>query len=338
MPASDFSRKPDSDKPESSHKNNNSTIIQAQGLVRRFGHFTAVDHVDVNLIRGEVFGLLGANGAGKTTTIRLLCGTLPPTDGRITVAGVDMVHHPRRARGRIGYVTQRFTLYSDLQVLENLKLQAGLYGLSGSHKQERINWVLDHLSLASFKHTMAGELPLGYQRRLALAASLLHEPEVLFLDEPTSGVDPIARQHFWELIYDLADAGIGILVTTHYMDEALFCDRIALMHAGKIVAEDTPQHLQQRTLKTPILELRAEDCVSCAQAINSMQQVLETIPHAGQLRIRLESGADSAEVIRKIKSTLQEHRISNIKLEPAAAELEDVFVAVLEEVTEGNSV
>jgi ABC-2 type transport system ATP-binding protein len=247
-----------------------------------------------------------------------------------------MVRHPRRARSRIGYVTQRFTLYADLQVHENLKLQAGLYGLSGRHKQTRIDWVLEHLSLGSFTHTMAGELPLGYQRRLALAASLLHEPQVLFLDEPTSGVDPIARQHFWELIYDLADAGIGILVTTHYMDEALFCDRIALMHAGKIVAEDTPQHLQQRALKTALLELRAQDCAACIQIINTMPQVLETIPHAGHTLIRLKSGADSTEVSEIIKSKLHEKKLAGIQLQPAAAELEDVFVAILEEVTEGG--
>ena len=310
------------------------SVIQARGLVRRFGHFVAVDHVDVNLSRGEVFGLLGANGAGKTTTIRMLCGTLPPSDGQMTVAGVDMVHHARRARSRIGYVTQRFTLYGDLLVLENLKLQAGLYGLSGRRKQQRIDWALDHLNLSVFKRTMAAELPLGYQRRLALAAALLHEPEVLFLDEPTSGVDPVARQHFWELIYDLADAGIGILVTTHYMDEALFCDRIALMHAGKIVAEDTPQHLQQRPLKTPLLELEAENCARCVKMIETMPEVLEIIPHAGHLRIRLKSGANSDKVIQNIQSAARERAITIAKLQPVQADLEDVFVAVLEEVGE----
>ncbi|KPJ90714.1 MAG: hypothetical protein AMJ53_13070 [Gammaproteobacteria bacterium SG8_11] len=315
----------------------NRSIIQAQGLVRRFGHFIAVDHVDVSLSRGEVFGLLGANGAGKTTTIRMLCGTLPPSEGYITVAGIDMVHHARRARGQIGYVTQRFTLYADLQVQENLKLQAGLYGLAGQRKQQRIQWVLDHLNLTSLNRTMAGELPLGYQRRLALAAALLHDPQVLFLDEPTSGVDPIARQHFWELIYDLADAGIGILVTTHYMDEALFCDRIALMHAGKIVAEDTPQQLQQRPLKTPLLELQAGDCAACALLLNALPEVLETIPHAGQLRIRLKSGADSALMIDKISAILRSHSMPYIRLEPIAAELEDVFVAVLEELEEDSA-
>lgn len=308
-------------------------VIHASGLVRRFGHFVAVDRVDIRLAHGEVFGLLGANGAGKTTTIRLLCGTLAPNDGRITVAGVDMIHHARKARSRIGYVSQRFALYGDLRVRENLNLQAGLYGLAGQRKQARIQWVLEHLDLMAAARTMAGELPLGYQRRLALAAALLHEPRVLFLDEPTSGVDPIARQHFWELIYDLADAGIGILVTTHYMDEALFCDRIALMHAGKIIAEDTPQQLQQRPLKTPLLELQAPDCGRCAKFIKAMPDVLEIIPHAGQLRIRLRSGANSVTVMQRIKTTAQQQGATIEKLAPAQADLEDVFVSVLEEVT-----
>ena len=306
-------------------------VIQATELVRRFGHFVAVDHVNVTLQRGEVFGLLGANGAGKTTTIRLLCGMLAPSAGTIHVAGVDMVHRARLARSRIGYVSQRFALYGDLQVLENLKLQASLYSVMGKRKQQRIDWALDHLSLGPYKNTMAGELPLGYQRRLALAAALLHEPEVLFLDEPTSGVDPIARQHFWELIYDLADVGIGILVTTHYMDEALFCDRIALMHAGKIIAEDTPQNLQQRPLPTPLLELQAADCARCAQLLHQLPQVLEIIPHAGLLRIRLRAGTDVTDARAQINALLQQHQQHVHKLQDLSPDLEDVFVAMLEQ-------
>jgi ABC-2 type transport system ATP-binding protein len=322
---------------EPKHHRDNNHVIQARELVRRFGRFTAVDHVDVVLERGEVFGLLGANGAGKTTTIRMLCGTLPPSDGQINVAGVDMVRHARHARSRIGYVSQRFALYGDLQVEENLKLQAGLYGLTGQRKRQRIQWALEHLNLSAHQHTMARDLPLGYQRRLALAAALLHEPEVLFLDEPTSGVDPMARQHFWELIYDLADAGIGILVTTHYMDEALFCDRISLMHAGKIIAEDTPQKLLQRPLKTPLLELQAPDCAQCARLLKQFDEVLEIVPHAGQLRIRLHTGSDPAKAMQHIRSMAKEHRVAIQDLRPAEVELEDVFVAMLEDVEEeGN--
>ncbi|WP_455222772.1 ATP-binding cassette domain-containing protein [Kaarinaea lacus] len=312
-------------------------VIQATDLVRRFGQFIAVDHVNISLARGEVFGLLGANGAGKTTTIRMLCGTLAPSAGQITLSGVDMVHHARYARSRIGYVSQRFALYGDLQVIENLNLQAGLYSVNGKRKKERIQWALEHLSLLPHKNVLAKELPLGYKRRLAFAAALLHEPEVLFLDEPTSGVDPAARQHFWELIYDLADAGIGILITTHYMDEALFCDRIALMHAGKVIAEDTPQKLRQTPLKTTLLELQATDYKQCAQLVKKLAQVQEVIPHAGELRIRLRAGTDADEVMQLMTDLAREHNAKITKLQITEPELEDVFIAMLEEVSEERS-
>jgi ABC-2 type transport system ATP-binding protein len=317
-------------------RGNTKQVIEAAGLTRRFGDFTAVDHIDVTLRRGEVFGLLGANGAGKTTAIRMLCGLLAPTDGDITVAGVDMVRHARHARSRIGYVSQRFALYSDLRVIENLRLQAGLYNVKNSRKAERMQWALDQLQLSRYKQSLAGKLPLGYQRRLAFAAALLHEPQVLFLDEPTSGIDPAARQHFWELIYDLAESGVGILVTTHYMDEALFCDRIALMHAGKIIAQDTPQKLQHTTLKTPLLELHAPDCRQCASLLKEMPQVMEVIPHAGQLRIRLQAGEDPDQAMDAIREKAREHQVTIDKLQEAEPELEDVFIAKLEAVSGGD--
>ena len=311
-------------------------VIQAKNLVRRFGQFTAVDNVDITLQHGEVFGLLGANGAGKTTIIRMLCGTLAPSAGQINISGIDMVRDARHARSRIGYVSQRFALYGDLQVMENLKLQAGLYNVNGKRKAERIHWALEHLSLTAYKNILAKELPLGYKRRLAFAAALLHEPKVLFLDEPTSGVDPAARQHFWELIYDLADAGIGILVTTHYMDEALFCDRIALMHAGKVIAQDTPQNLQQTPLKSPLLELHAPDCKQCAQLVKKLPQVQEVIPHAGALRIRLRAGSSADQVMQLLTDMAREHHAVITKLQIAEAELEDVFIAMLEDVSDGK--
>lgn len=298
-------------------------LIQAHKLTRNFGSFTAVDGIDVAVAAGEVFGLLGANGAGKTTAIRMLCGTLPPSDGTIQVAGMDMVRHARRARGQIGYVAQRFALYGDLTVEENLQLQAGLYGLINPRRKDRIEWALEHLSLKEMAGRMAGGLPLGYQRRLALAAALLHEPDVLFLDEPTSGVDPIARQQFWELIYDLADAGIAILVTTHYMDEALFCDRIALMDAGRIIAEDTPADLIARPLPTPMLVMKSEGTPELMKTLREQQEVLEIVPHAGQLRIRLHKGVEPQEAMEKLQVFGE--------VEQATPELEDVFVALLEE-------
>ena len=306
-------------------------VILAEDLTRRFGDFVAVDHIRVTVQPGEVFGLLGANGAGKTTAIRMLCGMLPPTAGRIQVAGVDMVRHARRARGRIGYVAQRFSLYGDLTVLENLRLQAGLYGLTGVRRQERMELTLRLLNLSGHGAVMAGTLPLGYKQRLGLAAALLHEPRVLFLDEPTSGVDPMARQRFWELIYGLADSGIGILVTTHYMDEALFCDRLALMQAGRIVAEGTPDELLRRPLPTPILELDSPDAVIFERLAQDWPEVREVIPHAGQLRIRLHAETEPAALRAQVDAVAAEQRLTVTALRPAAPELEDVFVAVLEE-------
>jgi ABC-2 type transport system ATP-binding protein len=309
---------------------NNQPVITAQQLVRRFGHFVAVNNVDLAVNRGEVFGLLGANGAGKTTTLRMLCGTLPPSSGTVTVAGVDMVHHARRARGRIGYVTQRFALYGDLSVLENLDLQAGLYGMVGKHKQERLNWGLQHLQLNTDRNTKAGQLPLGYQRRLAIAAALLHEPDILFLDEPTSGLDPLARQQFWELIYELAESGIGILVTTHYMDEALFCDHLAMMEAGNIVARGTPAELLAHPIPTPILELRSRSCAECAGWLADWTEIREIIPHVGRLRLRLQPDTDQASLITRLQTMATQHGITIDAIEAVPPDLEDVFVAVLE--------
>jgi ABC-2 type transport system ATP-binding protein len=305
-------------------------VIEAQRLTRRFGQFVAANDVTLHVEAGEVFGLLGANGAGKTTTIRMLCGLLPPTSGRITVDGVDMVQHARRARGHIGYVSQRFALYADLSVLENLRLAAGLYGLSGAHREARVAWGVATLALEHWKDSLAGDLPLGYKKRLALAAALLHEPKVLFLDEPTSGVDPLARQRFWELIYDLADTGMGVLVTTHYMDEALFCDRLVLMQAGRVVIEGTPEGLLRRPLATPIVEIHTPATVSCARALEAWPEVLELIPHAGHLRVRLRDGVDLARVVDDMRA-LAPSVCPVTQVRPAQPLLEDVFVAVLEE-------
>ncbi len=310
---------------------NGPAVISVEGLRKHFGEFVAVAELDLTVGAGEVFGLLGGNGAGKTTTIRMLCGTLAPSDGSMEVAGVDMVRHPRHARSRIGYVTQLFTLYGDMTVRENLALQAGLYGLDSSRARRRIDWALDYLDLAPHARLMARELPLGYQRRLSLAAALLHEPQVLFLDEPTSGVDPAARQQFWELIYELADNGIGILVTTHYMDEAAFCDRLALMDAGRVVEQATPEQLLARPLATPIIELEADRCTDCIPLLSQLPEVLEVIPHAGLLRIRLRADSDTVAFVDGVRASVACHAVDVTDVRVAAPGLEDVFVAVLEE-------
>jgi len=304
--------------------------IVAHDLTRRFGSFAAVKGIDLDVQRGEVFGLLGANGAGKTTAIRMLCGTLPPTSGSVSVAGIDMVRHARRARGRIGYVTQRFTLYGDLGVLENLELQAGLYGVVGPRRDERVRWALDRFELRAVASERAARLPLGFQRRLAVAAALLHEPDVLFLDEPTSGIDPLARQQLWELVYELTDSGVGVLVTTHYMDEALFCDRLALMDRGSVIASGTPQELLARPLDAPIVQLHSADDVRCAAWLATDADVREVMPRAGRLRVRLRPGTEADRFVTRVQAegAARGLRVSADAVAPI--ELEDVFVALLE--------
>jgi ABC-2 type transport system ATP-binding protein len=305
-------------------------VIAAQGLGRDFGSFRAVRDIDLHVARGEVFGLLGANGAGKTTAIRMLCGTLPPSRGRVEVAGVDMVRRPRRARSRIGYVTQRFTLYGELSVTENLKLQAGLYGVTGERRHERIAHSLAQFDLADAADERAARLPLGYQRRLAVAAALLHEPDVLFLDEPTSGIDPLARQQLWELVYGLAAGGMGVLVTTHYMDEALFCDRLALMDRGRVIATGSPEELLARPLASPPIEVHGDDDAACAAWLARDPDVLEVLPRAGRARIRLRPGvvpgAWSGRAIGQAAAAGLQLRVDAA----TPPELEDVFVALLE--------
>ncbi|MFO7609976.1 MAG: ABC transporter ATP-binding protein [Candidatus Krumholzibacteriia bacterium] len=220
--------------------------VLARGLTRRFGTFTAVDGLDLEVRPGEIFGFLGANGAGKTTAIRMLTGLLPPTAGEAWVAGVPVHEDPARVKRRIGYMSQRFSLYDDLTVGENLAFFGGVYGLDRAAVRRRAGELLAQVGLAGHEKRMTGDLPLGWKQRLALASANLHEPQVLFLDEPTGGVDPVARRAFWELIYGLGAAGTTVFVTTHYMDEAEYCGRVSIMIDGRIEALDTPRGLKER--------------------------------------------------------------------------------------------
>ena len=222
------------------------TIIEVHGLVRQFGNFTAVNHVDFEVRRGEIFGLLGPNGAGKTTTFRMLCGLLAATSGTLRVAGVDLRRARASARQRLGYVAQKFSLYGQLSVTENLDFFARAYGLHGHHKRERIDWAMLQFGLRALARVPSGQLPGGYKQRLAMAAALLHEPEMLFLDEPTSGADPIARREFWRRITALASFGVTVIVTTHFMQEAEYCDRVAILDQGRIIAQGTPSEIRAR--------------------------------------------------------------------------------------------
>jgi len=224
--------------------------IQVEELTRRFGDFTAVDGVSFSVARGEIFGFLGPNGAGKSTTIRMLCALLAPTSGRALVLGRDVAREARRIRQDIGYMSQRFSLYDDLTIEENIDLFGGIYGLSGTGMRERREWALAMARLGDRRSAPTGSLSRGYKQRLALGCALIHQPPLLFLDEPTSGVDPITRRSFWELIRSLAAGGTTVLVTTHYMDEAGNCERLALIDRGRIIALDAPDALRRRVGST----------------------------------------------------------------------------------------
>jgi ABC-2 type transport system ATP-binding protein len=233
----------------------NQDAVIIENLVKQFGSFLAVDHVSLSVSKGEIFGFLGPNGAGKSTTIRLLCGLLTPTSGRASVAGYDVATQPELIRRNIGYMSQKFSLYDDLTVEENIEFFSGICGVKRSRRAERKQYVLEMAGIAERRNAMTGTLSGGWKQRLALGCAILHEPAILFLDEPTSGVDPIARRSFWDLIYELSAAGHTVFVTTHYVEEAEYCHRLALMYSGRVIALGTPTDLKRAASVTTMEEL-----------------------------------------------------------------------------------
>lgn len=222
------------------------TAVGVENLTRKFGRFTAVDHISFKVAKGEIFGFLGANGAGKTTAIRMLCGLLMPTSGTASVAGFDVYTQADEIKNHIGYMSQKFSLYEDLTVAENIQFYGGIYGLSRAEIRRKTDELLDYLHLQEQADTLTASLPLGWKQRMALSTAILHDPQIIFLDEPTSGVDPLSRRNFWLLIYELAARGKTVFVTTHYMDEAEYCDRVCIMHEGKVVELEQPRTLKDK--------------------------------------------------------------------------------------------
>ena len=299
--------------------------VRVEGLTRRFGDFVAVDNISLTVEKGEIFGFLGPNGAGKSTTIKMLCGLLQPTGGKGFVAGNDILTNPEGIKKHIGYMSQKFSLYDDLTVEENIRFFSGIYTVPAMKKQERMEWVLEMSGLRDQRGSVTKTLPGGLKQRLALGCAILHEPPILFLDEPTSGVDPISRRNFWELIYAMAKGGTTIFVTTHYMDEADYCDRLALIYKGRIIAEGTPTEMRQKHMTRDVLEIEVDRLVDAFDVV--YQNGIEAAIFGSLLHATVDKAEQDSPLIVK---ALNEAGITVNRIEKIIPSLEDVFVSLIE--------
>jgi ABC-2 type transport system ATP-binding protein len=306
-------------------------VIVVDRLSRTFGAFKAVDDVSFTVRRGEVFGFLGSNGAGKSTTIRMLCGLLTPTSGRASVDGVDVGRAPEEVKRRIGYMSQRFSLYELLTVDQNIRFYAGLYGLTGARFDARRKFALEIGGLSGRETERAGNLSGGWRQRLALGCALLHEPPILFLDEPTGGVDPVSRREFWRLIDDLSRAGTTVLVTTHYLDEAERCDRVAIMHLGRLAALGRVPELKAPFATRPILEVRAADPVQVMTWLDAHPAVEKTSLFGTAVHAILRTAGDAPAVRRDLDGA----GVTGDAVTVVAPSLEDVFLDVVDRLDAG---
>ncbi len=296
--------------------------VSVSRLTKRFGSFTAVDEVSFEVSEGEIFGFLGPNGAGKTTTIKMLAGLLRPSSGEAEIAGHSILGDREKLKTSIGYMSQLFSLYADLTVEENIDLFAGLYGVRGDRLAERKAWILDMAGLGAHRRRLTAELALGFKQRLALGCAVVHRPEILFLDEPTSGVDPLARRSFWGLIYELSESGTTAIVSTHHMEEAEYCHRLALMNRGRLIALDTPAGLR-RAMTEPLLELETAEAPRAVEAVTGLPGILEASMFGREVHVLAADEASARSTLREaLDHAGLEARIRRI--EPA---LEDVFVA-----------
>jgi ABC-2 type transport system ATP-binding protein len=301
--------------------------IAVRDLTRRFGGFVAVDRVSFEVQRGEIFGFLGANGAGKSTTIRMLCGLLKPTSGTAMVDGVDVGQNPEQVKQRIGYMSQKFSLYELLTVDQNIRFFGALYGLTDDQIATRRKFVIEMAGLAGRENTKARDLAGGWRQRLALGCAILHEPRIVFLDEPTGGVDPVSRRQFWRLIEQLSRTGVTILVTTHYLDEAEHCHRIAIINAGKLAALGTSHELKQIFAERPIVEIFSSRPVELMRALEQVPEVEKTSIFGTSVHAVMKPGAGG---IDRLRSELDRLRLDVGSIDPVMPSLEDVFLDVVE--------
>jgi len=302
-----------------------SSSVVIDGLTKHFGGFVAVDRLSLSVRKGEVFGFLGPNGAGKSTTIRMLCGLLKPTSGRASVAGHDVRRDPEAVRQNIGYMSQKFSLYSDLKVIENLRLFAGLYSVPAKDLHDRLEWALSMANLKGQENLLTRTLPGGWKQRLALGCAVLHRPPIIFLDEPTSGVDPITRRQFWDLIHEMAQEGVTVFVTTHYMEEAEYCNRLALIFRGKMVALGTPSELKREFMKGELLLVECEPLGPAVEALQSAPGVMDAAVFGNALHVVV---ANASAATPDICAFLAQRQISVSRIEQIRPTLEDVFVSL----------
>lgn len=308
--------------------NENGAAVEVRDLVKRFGHFTAVDRISLTVRRGEIFGFLGPNGAGKSTTIRILCGLLTPTSGSARVGGYDVATQAESIKASIGYMSQKFSLYDDLRVEENIDFYAGIYGVPEETAAARKEYILNMAGLEDRRQSMTRLLSGGWKQRLALGCAILHKPPILFLDEPTSGVDPIARRDFWDLIYQLSEAGHTIFVSTHYMDEAEYCHRLALMYRGRIIALGAPDELKQSLTAQRLLDLDSSDPLASIRALEGIEGVHDAAVFGGGLHVTVDNPEAA---VPRIRAALAAAGIEVRRLEAIEPSMEDVFVAMIEQ-------
>ena len=302
--------------------------IEVENLTKKFGDFAAVDNVNFSVKKGEIFGFLGANGAGKSTTIRMLCAILESTSGTARVGGFDINKQPEQVKENIGYMSQRFSLYEDLTVVENINFYGRVYGLSYDQIEERKRWVLEMANLGGREKSITGTLPGGWKQRLALGCAVLHKPSIVFLDEPTSGVDPVMRRKFWELINELSGEGVTVLVTTHFLEEAEYCNNIVLINAGRIIAGGSPKELKQNYIKTPILEVQCSNVIEAMSLVEKEPWAIETSVFGTHLHVTV---PDEGTARREIQRLLSEKGLSLNHIDRITPSLEDVFIYLLDQ-------